>query len=84
LFFLDGANDMQAVRLATRPAFGIFEKRRLFSGNGYFVSPWAQAYDISPDGRRFLMLRVGSSLGAVPASLVIVQNFLAELQRKVP
>jgi hypothetical protein len=26
------------------------------------------------------MLRVGSSLGAVPASLVIVQNFLAELQ----
>jgi serine/threonine-protein kinase len=84
LFFLDGANDMQAVRLATRPAFGILEKRRLFSGNGYFVSPWAQAYDVSPDGRRFLMLRVGSSLGAVPASLVIVQNFLAELQRKVP
>ena len=84
LFFLDGTNDMQAVRVATKPAFGILEKRRLFSANGYFVSPWAQAYDVSPDGRRFLMLRVGSSLGAVPASLVIVQNFLSELQRKVP
>jgi serine/threonine-protein kinase len=84
LFFLDGANDMQAVRVATRPTFGILEKRRLFSANGYFASPWAQAYDVAPDDRRFLMLRVGSSLGAVPASLVIVQNFLAELQQKVP
>jgi hypothetical protein len=76
-------NDMQAVPLAAKPAFGILEKRRLFSANGYFASPWAQAYDVAPDDRRFLMLRVGSSLGAVPASLVIVQNFLAELRQKV-
>ena len=75
---------MQTVRVATRPAFGILEKRRLFSANGYFASSWAQAYDVSPDGRRFLMLRVGSSSGAVPVSLVLVQNFLTELQRQVP
>jgi eukaryotic-like serine/threonine-protein kinase len=84
LFFLDGANDMQAVRVATKEAFEILGKQRLFSANGYFVSPWAQAYDVSPDGKRFLMLRVGSSSGAVPISVVLVQNFLAELQRKVP
>jgi serine/threonine-protein kinase len=84
LFFLDGANDMQAVRVTTKAPFGILGKQRLFSANGYFVSPWAQAYDVSPDGKRFLMLRVGSSSGAVPVSLVLVQNFLAELQRKVP
>jgi serine/threonine-protein kinase len=84
LFYIDDANDMQAVRVATRPAFGILEKRRLFSANGYFASAWAQAFDVSPDGRRFLMLRVGSSSGAVPVSLVLVQNFLTELQRQVP
>jgi serine/threonine-protein kinase len=84
LFFLDGANDMQAVRVTTRPSFGILEKRRLFSANGYFVSPWAQAYDVSPDGRRFLMLRVGSSAGAIPTSLVLVENFLSELRSRVP
>jgi serine/threonine-protein kinase len=84
LFFIDGANDMQAVRVATKPAFGVLERRRLFSANGYFVSPWAQAYDVSPDGKRFLMLRVGSSSGSVPVSVVLVQNFLAELQRRVP
>jgi serine/threonine-protein kinase len=84
LYFVDGANDMQAARVATKPAFATLGKQRLFSANGYFASPWAQAYDVSPDDKRFLMLRVGSSSGAVPVSVVLVQNFLAELQRKVP
>ncbi len=84
LFFLDGASDMEAVRVATKPGFGILNKQRLFSATGYFASPWAQAYDVSPDGRRFLMLRVGSASGAVSLSLVLVQGFPAELRRKVP
>ena len=75
---------MQAVRVVTTPEFGILDRRRLFSAAGYFVSPWAQAYDVTPDGRRFLMLRVGSSSGVTATSLVLVQNFLAELKRKVP
>ena len=82
MFYVDEANDLQAVRVATRPAFGILEKRRLFSMNGYFASAWAQAFDVSPDGRRFLMLRVGSSFGAIPVSLVLVQNFLADLKQE--
>jgi hypothetical protein len=84
LYFLDGANDMQAMRVTTKPTFAVLAKQRLFSANGYFVSPWAQAYDVSPDGKRFLMLRVGSSSRATPGSLVLVQNFLADLQRKAP
>ena len=46
------------------------------------ASAWAQAFDVSPDGRRFLMLRVGSSFGAIPVSLVRVQNFLADLKQE--
>jgi serine/threonine-protein kinase len=83
LFFLDGANDMRAVRVATTPSFGILEHQRLFSASSYFRSPWAQAYDVSADGSRFLMLRIGSSSGDVSTSLVLVQNFLAELNEKV-
>jgi len=83
LFFVDAANDMQAVRVATKPTFGILAKQRLFSINGYFGSPWAQAYDVSLDGQRFLMLRVGSSTGAVPVSLVVVENFLTDLNRQM-
>jgi serine/threonine protein kinase/Tol biopolymer transport system component len=84
LYFLDGANDMQAMRVTGKPTFNVLERQRLFSANGYFVSPWAQAYDVSPDGKRFLMLRVGSSSSATSGSMVLVQNFLADLQRKVP
>jgi serine/threonine-protein kinase len=84
LFFLDGANDMQAVRVSTKPTFGVAARQRLFSANGYFASPWSQAYDVTPDGKRFLMLRVGSSSTASSGSLVLVQNFLPELRRKVP
>ena len=83
LFFVDGANDMQAVRVALKPTFGILGKQRLFSTIGYFASPWAQAYDVTPDGRRFVLLRVGSSTGAVSASLVLVENFLTELHRRM-
>jgi serine/threonine-protein kinase len=83
LFFVDGANDMQAVRVSTKPTFGILTKQRLFSATGYFGSPWAQAYDVSPDGRRFLMLRVGSATGVGSVSLVLVENFVTELRRRM-
>jgi serine/threonine-protein kinase len=83
LFYVDAANDMQAVRVNTKASFGILSKQRLFSVNGYFGSGWAQAYDVSPDGKRFLMLRVGSLAGAVPVSLVVVENFLTELKRRM-
>ena len=84
LFFLDGANDMQAARISTKPTFAVLSRQRLFSANGYFANPWAQAYDVTPDGKRFMMLRVGSSSTISSGSLVLVQNFLPELQRKVP
>ena len=83
LFYLDAANEMQAAHVTTKPTFGIVSKERLFSASGYFVSPWSQAYDVSPDGQRFLMLRVGSATGAAPASLVLVENFLTELQQRM-
>jgi hypothetical protein len=55
----------------------------LFSASGYFVSPWGQAYDVTPDGQRFLMLRIGSATGAAAASLVLVENFLTELRERM-
>jgi serine/threonine-protein kinase len=82
LFYLDNANEMQAAHVTTRPTFGILSTERLFSASGYFVSPWAQAYDVTPDGQRFLMLRIGSA-GAGSASLVLVENVLTELRQRM-
>jgi eukaryotic-like serine/threonine-protein kinase len=83
LFYLDGANAMQAARVTTRPTFGIVSKERLFSASGYYISPWSQAYDVTPDGQRFLMLRVASATAAAPVSLVLVENFLTELRQRM-
>ena len=39
-------------------------------------------YDVSPDGQRFLMLRVPDP--AEGAELILVQNFFEELKERVP
>jgi hypothetical protein len=38
---------------------------------------------VTPDGQRFLMLRIGSATGAAAASLVLVENFLTELRERM-
>jgi hypothetical protein len=39
------------------------------------------AYDVSPDGQRFLMLKQGEQ---VPGQVTVVQNWFQELKRPVP
>jgi hypothetical protein len=58
--------------------------KSLFQGP-YFRGQAARTYDVSPDGRRFLMIKaVASSTGSTPLQLVVVQNFFEELKRLVP
>jgi serine/threonine-protein kinase len=54
---------------------------------GYATNPVAivgRSYDISPDGRRFLVLKPSSDPNAAPPQLVVVQHFDEELRRLVP
>ena len=62
----------------------IGRKHVLFSARPYVSEPVHQAYDVAPDGRRFVMIRrqPGASVGG--PGLVIVENFFEELKRKVP
>jgi Tol biopolymer transport system component len=62
---------------ATTPALVVKE--------GYMVAPGnpARTYDISPDGRRFLMIK-GRSATVAPAGLIVVQHWIEELKRLVP
>jgi len=60
---------------------------RLFEGR-YFLPELqpGRTYDVSPDSRRFLMIKpvVGPDQPAPSASLVIVQNWFEELKRLAP
>ena len=56
----------------------------LFTGQYYFVQA-GRSYDVSPDGKRFLMIKDASS--ATPSAalqLVVVLNWVEELKRLVP
>ena len=46
----------------------------------------AGTYDVSPDGRRFVMLKQAGTDGQTtePATVVVVKNWVAELRRAVP
>ena len=54
--------------------------RRYFVGN---ISG-GRAYDVSPDGQRFLMIKVPGSDGGAPPALIVVQHWDEELKRLVP
>ena len=78
------------VGVETEPTFKpgnpkiLFKGKYLFSTNGYIF------WDISPDGKRFLLLKPNASAGAAPAEaghrpkINIVLNWFEELKGRVP
>jgi hypothetical protein len=61
---------------------------KLFSGEHFRDAPPVRLYDVTADGRRFLMLRrpvvAARGAAAVRPKIVLVENFLEELTRLVP
>ena len=57
-------------------------ERRYYTGDG---ASGARAYDVSPDGQRFLMIKApATDAGAVAPALIVVQHWDEELKRLVP
>ena len=78
LFYRNG-DDMMRVPLETSPSFAPGRPEVLFSGNYFAFS--ARAYDISPDGERFLMVKPDDDENT---ELSVVLNWFDELKRLVP
>jgi serine/threonine-protein kinase len=56
----------------------------LFQGR-YFTETPGRTYDVSPDGRRFLMVKeAGADLGDARPQIIVVQHWFEELKRLVP
>ena len=86
LVYLDGANHLTAVPVETTGStFRAGTAATLFTTAYATPAPW-RSYDVSPDGRRFLMIKdgAGGTDTSPPLSLVVVQNWLEELKRLVP
>jgi len=85
LFYLSAAGDMMTARVVTTPTLSVAGVTRLFTPLGFQGGNGALLYDVSPDGRRFLMLDITASpANASSERLVVVQNFATELLKRLP
>ena len=77
---------MTMVPVETEPSFVPGTAEVLFDTAGYALTEGdSRQFDVAPDGQRFLMLkRVAATDGGGAAEIVLVQNWLDELQRLVP
>ena len=51
----------------------------------YYTGSQGRTYDVSPDGRRFLMIKeAGADQGDAAPQIIVVQNWHEELKRLVP
>ncbi|HEV2064666.1 MAG TPA: protein kinase, partial [Thermoanaerobaculia bacterium] len=83
LFYAQG-NDIMVVDVKTAPSLTLSSPRKLFSHAPSGVPMQMglpDGFDVSPDGKRFLLLR---NEGKEPAvhGIIVVQNWLAEFQGK--
>ncbi|MEE8625732.1 MAG: hypothetical protein V3T19_10365, partial [Acidiferrobacterales bacterium] len=70
-----GSND-------TDPSFAAGNPEVVFEGQ-YFGAGGGRSYDVSPDGERFLMVKLLEGAPAM-SQIIVVQNWLEELKRLAP
>jgi len=77
---------LMTVPLTTGSAFAAGTPSKLLGGLYFYGAP-GRTFDVSPDGRRFLMIKESGSAADAPppsARLILVQHWFEELKRRVP
>ena len=73
-----------AGEVATERLFAAGKPTMLFTGDFMPSSTWFPNYDVSRDGRRFLMVAPSAHENATPTQIIVVLNWFDELKRLVP
>ncbi len=81
LFYRSGSDELVSVEITQGSTFIYGEPRVLFSVRDYVGFIYRQMYDVTPDDRRFIMVR--RIIDTDRQELVAVENFFAELKAKV-
>ena len=82
LFYRNGANELVAVQVTVDPTLALGQQAVLFSMEDYLTSINRPQYDVSPDDRSFVMLRMGDA-NAASGEVVLVTNFFEELRQRM-
>jgi serine/threonine-protein kinase len=84
LFYLVEPGRVMTVPIQPGRTFTYGNPQVVFDGP-YVAGNAARTYDVSPDGKRFLMIKRAAGAGDEPQpALILVQNWLEELKRLVP
>ena len=94
LFYLQPDGTLMSVPVDVvqgRTSFAAGTPATLIAGGAYyatFANQLGRTYDVSPDGARFLRIKVKeggtNASGAGPQNIIVVQNWFEELKRLVP
>jgi serine/threonine-protein kinase len=78
-----GNGRIMSVSIRTTPALASGTPQLVVEGP-YLRPQQGRSFDVTPDGRRFLVIKDGSPAAAAPTELVVVLNWTEELRRLVP
>jgi serine/threonine-protein kinase len=81
IFYRDGTDSMVVANVTTKPTVGVTGRRVLFDASRYRATLFSRAYDVSPDGQRFVMIKTGGQ--GSTREVILVQNIVTELSRRV-
>ncbi len=85
LFYLDASNTLTAVPVQTSGStFSAGKPAKVFDAK--YSTPFPpRSYDVSPDGRRFVMIKdsAAGDPNATPAGMVLVEHWFEELKQRV-
>jgi Tol biopolymer transport system component len=76
--FYSNSNKVMAVDIQTSPVFTAGKPKVLFEGN------FRDNFDVSPDGKRFLMIKLPTLQQTSTDQLTVVLNWFEELRLRVP
>ena len=82
LFYRDGSANLVAVEVKPTPTFSLGKSTVLFPIGGFRTHELFPEYNVSPDDRRFLMIR--RFVPDAPDKLIVVENWFEELKTKPP
>jgi serine/threonine-protein kinase len=82
LYYRDSQGRLIAVPVRTGATFSADRPRVLLETRGYFPGIIGRAYDVSPDGRRVLLIKDAAAPSA--PGMTIVANWFEELTARVP
>ena len=74
---------MMVIPVTLRPTLTVGAPRQLFEGR-YGATAGIRSYDVTADGKRFLMVQQKERPAVAAAEMILVQNWLEELKARVP